>query len=128
MYSLVENGEIKRVNISLPTVVGNTSIPAGAQDLESFGLYPQVGSEPRYDHESQRLSGPSYVFKGSAVELVYSVENIPQDELDGKRRAAILDKIVVLQQKALRALIEDEDSTWLDKYKGQIAELRGLLN
>lgn len=86
MYALIENGEITRYNIQLPTVVGNTSIPAGATGLESFGLYPIVGDEPTHT-ERQRIAGPQYVFNGAQVDRVFTVEAIPDDEKAGQVRA-----------------------------------------
>ncbi len=82
LYALVENNTIERINIQLPTTVGNTTIPSGATDLEQFNLYPITGSEPTYDTSTQRLSGPTYSFTGTSVERVYTVEDIPQAELD----------------------------------------------
>lgn len=75
------NGAVERVNIQLPTILNNTSIPAGATDLEQFGLYPIQGSEPIYDNTTQRLIGPQYVFDGDTVQRVYVVEAIPSADL-----------------------------------------------
>lgn len=86
MYALIENGEITRYNIQLPTVVGNTSIPAGATGLEAFGLYPIVGDEPTHT-ERQRIAGPQYVFDGTQVNRVFTVEAIPDEEKAGQVRA-----------------------------------------
>lgn len=87
MYALIENGEITRVNITLPTAIGNTSIPAGATDLEAFGLYVIQGNEPVYDPVRQRLAGPQYVFDGAQVNRVFTVEQIPDAEKAGQVRA-----------------------------------------
>jgi hypothetical protein len=86
MYALIENGEITRYNIQLPTVVGNTSIPAGATGLEAFGLYPIVGDEPSYA-ERQRIAGPQYQFDGTQVNRVFTVEAIPDEEKAGQVRS-----------------------------------------
>lgn len=87
MYALIENGEVTRVNITLPTAIGNTSIPAGATDLEAFGLYVIQGNEPVYDPVRQRLAGPQYVFDGAQVNRVFTVEQIPDAEKAGQVRA-----------------------------------------
>jgi hypothetical protein len=92
MYALIENGEIARYNIQLPTVVGNTSIPAGATGLEAFGLYPIVGDEPTHT-ERERIAGPQYVFDGTQVNRVFTVEAIPDEEKAGQVRAERNDKL-----------------------------------
>lgn len=97
MYAQVINGEITRINISLPFSTENASIPAGATDVEQFGLYPMVGNEPAYDPTTQRLSGPVYTFNGKEVERVYTVEAIPQEEL----RNRLATEVVASTQKRL---------------------------
>ena len=92
MYALIEKGEITRYNIQLPTVVDNTSIPAGATGLEAFGLYPIVGDEPSHT-ERQRIAGPQYVFDGTQVNRVFTVEAIPDEEKAGQVRAERNDKL-----------------------------------
>jgi len=87
MYALIENGEITRYNIQLPTSIGNTSIPAGASGLEEFGLYPIVGDEPTCDPVRERVAGPQYVFDGVNVNRVFTVEAIPDEEKAGQVRA-----------------------------------------
>jgi hypothetical protein len=116
MYALIENGEITRINITLPISIGNASIPKGATGLEAFGLYPIVGDEPKpkgviyseftldaegnnvpvessgsivgdYDAVKQRIAGPQYVFNGAQVSRVFTVEAIPDDEIAGQVRA-----------------------------------------
>ena len=82
VYALVKNGVVERVNISLPTVIDNTSIPVGATGLSEFGLYPQVTVIPEYDAATQRLGGVEYRFDGDKVNLVYAVEDIPESELN----------------------------------------------
>lgn len=86
MYALIENGEITRYNIDLPTTVGNTSIPAGATGLDAFGLYPIVGDEPSHT-DRERIAGPQYVFDGAQVNRVFTVEAIPDEEKAGQVRA-----------------------------------------
>jgi hypothetical protein len=86
MYALIENGEITRYNVTLPTTVGNTSIPAGATKLEPFGLYQIVGDEPSHT-ERQRIAGPQYVFDGKQVNRVFTVEAIPDAEKTGQVRS-----------------------------------------
>jgi hypothetical protein len=92
MYALIENGEITRYNVTLPTSVGNTSIPSGATGLEAFGLYPVVGDEPSHT-DRERFSGPSYVFDGTQVNRVFTVEAIPDEEKAGQVRAERNDKL-----------------------------------
>ena len=92
MYALIEKGEITRINIQLPTVVGNTSIPAGATGLDAFGLYPIVGDEPTHT-ERERIVGPQYVFDGAHVNRVFTVEAIPDEEKAGQVRAERNDKL-----------------------------------
>lgn len=92
MYALIENGEITRINIQLPTVVGNTSIPAGATGLDAFGLYPIVGDEPSHT-DRERIAGPQYVFDGTQVNRVFTVEAIPDEEKAGQVRAERNDKL-----------------------------------
>ncbi len=86
MYALIENGEITRYNVTLPTTVGNTSIPAGATGLDAFGLYPIVGDEPSHT-DRERIAGPQYVFDGAQVNRVFTVEAIPDEEKAGQVRA-----------------------------------------
>jgi hypothetical protein len=86
MYALIENGEITRYNIDLPTTVGNTSIPRGATGLDAFGLYPIVGDEPSHT-DRERIAGPQYVFDGTQVNRVFTVEAIPDAEKAGQVRA-----------------------------------------
>lgn len=87
MYALIENGEITRINIQLPTSIGNTSIPAGATGLEEFGLYPIVGDEPTCDPVRKRVAGPQYVFDGAQVNRVFTVEPVPDAEKAGQMRS-----------------------------------------
>jgi hypothetical protein len=86
MYALIENGEITRINITLPISIGNASIPKGATGLEAFGLYPIVGDEPSHT-DRERIAGPQYVFDGAQVTRVFTVEAIPDDEVAGQVRA-----------------------------------------
>ena len=81
LYALVLNNEIQRINVQLPAVVDSVSIPAGASDLEQFNLYPIQGSELQYNPKLQRMQGPRYEFDGAAVQRIYTVEDIPLEEL-----------------------------------------------
>ena len=81
LYALVENNEIRRINIQLPAVVGNTSIPAGATSLSAHGLYEIVGQAPEYDTATQRVTGPTYSFDGTQVVRNFAVKAIPAEEL-----------------------------------------------
>lgn len=105
-YALIKEGEIARLNIQLPIAIGNTSIPAGATDVARFGLYPIVGSEPTYDSATQRLAGPAYAFDGTQVNRVYTVEDIPVEELNAARKQAILAELQTIDLKSIRALRE----------------------
>ena len=87
MYALIENGEVTRINITLPTSIGNTSIPAGATGLEEFGLHPIVGDEPTCDPVRERVAGPQYVFDGTQVSRVFTVEQVPDEEKAGQMRS-----------------------------------------
>lgn len=89
LYALVNNSAIERVNITLPYTVGDTAIPAGATGLEQFGLLPILGDEPAYDPATQRMAGPTYQLDGSVVRRVYTVEQIPAEEIRAARTAAI---------------------------------------
>lgn len=89
LYALVNNGAIERVNITLPYTVGDTAIPAGATGLEQFGLLPILGDEPAYDPATQRMAGPAYQLDGAVVRRVYTVEQIPAEEIRAARTAAI---------------------------------------
>jgi len=92
MYALIEKGEITRHNVTLPTTVGNTSIPRGATGLDAFGLYPIVGDEPSHT-DRERIAGPQYVFDGTQVNRVFTVEAIPDEEKAGQVRAERNDKL-----------------------------------
>lgn len=87
-YCLVEDGQITKYNITLPTSVGNTSIPKGATGLDAFGLYPIVGERPA-EQVGKRVSGPTYEFDGTQVNRVYTVEDIPLEEIKSKLIAEI---------------------------------------
>lgn len=93
LYALVNNGAIERVNITLPYTVGDTAIPAGATGLEQFGLLPILGDEPAYDPATQRMAGPTYQLDGSVVRRVYTVEQIPAEELVARVRSEIMDGV-----------------------------------
>ena len=80
-YALIEDGQIKKLNISLPTVIGNVSVGKKATNTESYGLYPIVGTAPTYDSTYQRLQGPSYSFDGTQVNKIYTVTSISVEEL-----------------------------------------------
>ena len=86
MYALIENGEITRINITLPISIGNASIPKGATGLEAFGLYPITGDEPSHT-DRERIAGPQYIFNGAQVTRVFTVEAIPDEEVAGQVRA-----------------------------------------
>lgn len=85
-YAQVINNEIKRINVTLPTVIGNTSIGLNGSHPE---LFPITGSAPAYDSATQRLSGPTYSFTGTEVQRVYTVDDIPLADL----KAVLIDRI-----------------------------------
>lgn len=80
MYALIEDGQIARINIQLPTAIGNIHVPEGATGLEDFGLYPMVGDEPTCDPVRERVAGPQYQFDGVQVNRVFTIEAIPDEE------------------------------------------------
>ena len=81
LYALVQDNTIQRINIQLPISLEGIYIPQGAEGLEQYNLYEIQGQEPLYNSSTQRLAGPSYVFDGTAVQRIYTVEDIPQEEL-----------------------------------------------
>jgi hypothetical protein len=86
MYALIENGEITRINVTLPTSVNGASVGKNATNLEAVGLYPIVGDEPTHT-DRERIAGPQYVFDGTQVNRVFTVEAIPDEEKAGQVRA-----------------------------------------
>jgi len=103
MYALIENGEITRINITLPVSIGNTSIGKGATGLEAFGLYPIVGDEPSHT-EQERIAGPQYVFDGTQVNRVFTVEAIPDAEKASQVRAERDSKLAETDWVTIRAM------------------------
>lgn len=96
MYALVKNGDIERINISLPYSIENTDIGLNEPNPERFGLFPIIGSEPTYNPETEVLTGPKYEFDGQAVQRIYSVAGrppapIPQVVSMRQARLALLD-------------------------------------
>lgn len=88
LYAFVENNEIQRINIQLPTTINGVFIPSGATEVAEFGLLEIVGDEPQYDRETQRLAGPSYMVDGGVVRRVYNIADIPAEELAAQALAA----------------------------------------
>jgi hypothetical protein len=103
MYALIENGEVTRINITLPVSIGNTSIGKGATGLEAFGLYPIVGDEPSHT-EQERIAGPQYVFDGTQVNRVFTVEAIPDAEKASQVRAERDSKLAETDWVTIRAM------------------------
>jgi len=103
MYALIQNGEITRINITLPVSIGNTSIGKGATGLEAFGLYPIVGDEPSHT-EQERIAGPQYVFDGTQVNRVFTVEAIPDAEKASQVRAERDSKLAETDWVTIRAM------------------------
>ena len=111
MYALIENGEITRYNIDLPTTVGNTSIPRGATGLDAFGLYPIVGDEPSHT-DRERIAGPKYVFDGKQVNRVFTVETIPDAEKAGQIRSERDSKIAETDWTQGKDIPDNISSKW----------------
>jgi hypothetical protein len=111
MYALIENGEITRINITLPISIGNASIPKGATGLESFGLYPIVGDEPSHT-DRERIAGPQYVFDGAQVNRVFTVEAIPDEEVAGQVRAARNEKLAASDWTQGKDIPDNVSSAW----------------
>jgi len=103
MYALIQNGEVTRINITLPVSIGNTSIGKGATGLEAFGLYPIVGDEPSHT-EQERIAGPQYVFDGTQVNRVFTVEAIPDAEKASQVRAERDSKLAETDWVTTRAM------------------------
>jgi hypothetical protein len=112
MYALIENGQITRINIELPTTIGRTSIPKGATGLKAFDLYPIVGDEPEYNPERQRIAGPQYVFDGTQVNRVFTVAQIPDAEKAGQVRADRDSKIAATDWTQGKDIPDNVSSTW----------------
>jgi hypothetical protein len=111
MYALIENGEITRINITLPISIGNASIPKGATGLEAFGLYPIVGDEPSHT-DRERIAGPQYVFDGAQVNRVFTVEAIPDEEVAGQVRAARNEKLAASDWTQGKDIPDNVSSAW----------------
>jgi hypothetical protein len=92
-FAHIENGEIKRINLTLPTTIGSTYIPVSATHEN---LVPITGDEPNYNSKAQRLAGPTYVLREGYVERVYVVEDIAIDSLKA-------DKLTAVQAEKVRA-------------------------
>lgn len=117
-YALIENGEITRVNISLPISIGNTSIAAGATGLEEFGLYPIMGDEPTFDSLRERLAGPNYEFDGTQVNRVFTVEQIPNEEkaseVRRQRNTLLAEWVDRMNPVVWEVMNEEQKQAWRD--------------
>lgn len=111
-YAQVTNGEITRINISLPYNTATVSIPKGATGLDAFGLYPIVGDEPSYDPATHRMVGPSYSFNGTEVQRVYTVEAIPDEEKAGQVRAERNDKLAATDWTQGKDIPDNISTAW----------------
>lgn len=96
-YAEVTNGEITKLNITLPYSTKEYSIPKGCLDVTPFNLYPITGSEPTYNASLQRLNGPTYDFNGTEVVRTYTVTDIPVEELT----ARFIDQVTEATQSRL---------------------------
>ena len=111
-YAQVQNGEVTRINISLPYNTATVSIPKGATGLEEHGLYPITGDEPAYDSATQRIAGPSYNFNGTEVQRVYTVEAIPDEEKAGQVRAERNDKLAQSDWTQGKDIADNISNAW----------------
>lgn len=76
-YGWIENGEITRINLTLPCALDTITIGTAGHPQ----LLPIVGDEPTYDPTTQRMAGPQYQIDGDVIRRVYTVEDIPAEEL-----------------------------------------------
>lgn len=90
LYGYAPNGEIERINITLPTAIGNTWVTeSGAAEHD---IFPITGSAPAYDAATQRIAGPSYQLDGREIKRIYTVVAIPLEEIAAKVIAEITEK------------------------------------
>lgn len=84
LYAKIENGQIAKYNLR------RKDFGVGVNSPESTciarGYYPIVGTQPAYDSATQRVSSPQYVLNGEQVDKIYTVTDIPAEELLTKAR------------------------------------------
>lgn len=90
LYGYAPNGEIERINITLPAAIGNAWVTESG--AAAHGLYPITGSEPAYNAETHRLTGPAYQLDGGEIRRIYAVEEIPLEEIATRIIAEITEK------------------------------------
>ena len=90
LYGYAPNGEIERINITLPAAIGNAWVTeSGAAE---HGLFPITGNEPIYDATTHRCTGPAYQLDGGEIKRIYTVEEIPLEEMAARVVAEITEK------------------------------------
>jgi hypothetical protein len=101
-FAQVTNNEITRINLQPPFSIPGVSLPRNPDPafLATMGYFPMVGDAPAYDPATQRLTGPTYEIDGETVKRNYTVEDIPQEELDARDAATIAGKIEQLWSAA----------------------------
>ena len=112
----------------------NTSFGIPFQAPSPFMWVFPTSQEYDSDNYYIREVAPQLTEKGhweqrwELVELDQESKDRIQAEKKQQKKNTILDQILTLQQKCLRCLVEDApDTTWLDKYKAQIQDLREQL-
>lgn len=140
-YALIRNGEIKRLNITLPLSHNGVSIPkyATPDQLRQYDLYPVIGSKPVYDPALQTIQGPSYSFDVDRVLRVWTITDYTEEELQEMAdkvaaKAAEEARIEEIEEaKAVSGLSNHtlaEAETWItDKIDGasSVAEIKQAL-
>jgi hypothetical protein len=111
MYALIENGEITRINVTLPTSINGASVGKNATNLQDIGLYPIVGDEPSHT-DRERIAGPQYVFNGAQVNRVFTVEAIPDEEVAAQVRAARNEKMAATDWTQGKDIPDNVSSAW----------------
>jgi len=96
-FGQVIDGQIKKLNIRRGTVCGKNSPDS---TYIANGYLPIVGTAPPYDSATQRLQGPRYVINGEQIDKVYTVVDIPQEEL--------INTLIRACEQAVTALIQSE--------------------
>ena len=107
--------------------------PVPYADFGWFVIAPQ--GQPTYDPITQTVLEGKPLFDGNHWLQTWEVFQLNpatvatnQERQKNQSNQSILEQILVLQQKALRSLVEDSpDTTWLDKYKDQIKTLRSQI-
>lgn len=101
-YALVEGGEIKRINISLPFVAGNTVVGKSEPTPQQYNLFPIIDLPPAFDMETQICSTAGYEFDGIAVNKTYVVSDVDFDTMSND----VVHKANVAASKMLEDIIQ----------------------